>query len=196
MINSFNRAWIFSLALSFMTITGVLSAQDCTTVGNNLISNCSFETGALSPWTSAGTVVAQSPGGQQGSYFARLFTSSRIDQSFNLTAGVTYFYSFWYGVNAASSSANFQIRITSPITFVVGPTVLPNTGGGYVQVQGTFVVGTSGNYSIGFLSGSTPILNIDNVIVAAVPEPASLLLLGSMGSAVVGYGLKRARLRK
>lgn len=203
------KSWIRRIAclavFAFMTTSGSsLYAAFCDTGVNsgNLIGNCGFEnsTSGLQLWTVSGsanpsTTSPLAPNGdtQYAQLVVATGNTASIRQNMTLLSGVTYNVSFQY-LTTSISGASFDIR-DSTNAFVISPIVLSPTGASTWGVQtAQFTAGSNSPYTlfIGITSlGGTQILRVDNVIVTAVPEPASMLLLGSLCSAIAGYKYRR-----
>lgn len=194
-------------AVVAMTITaGSLEAAYCDTGANstNLIGNCGFETSPITAsWAISGSVTLyngtnppQAPNGDTRSAGISITSGvSSIKQNIvGLVAGTTYNVQFQY-LTGSVSGASFAVK--DSLNANVLSTILSATGPTTWSAVQTYQFTATSNipYNINFaLSGSSAaLLLVDNVIVSAVPvpEPSSMILLGSLCSAIVGYKYKR-----
>jgi hypothetical protein len=116
-------------------------------------------------------------------------TAGTIQSSaFNFTAGQTVTLSFSYGANGANRSA--EVSLGS----LLAPTAVNATQSTTFQVfTTTFYVASSTTASLRFTSLSLGVAGvvIDNVSITAVPEPAMLPALLTLGSVGGGLLLRR-----
>lgn len=202
------RSCAVILALVSIAGVGTLQAAVCDG-GGNLIGNCGFgdnTTGSLSLWTvTPGVVDTSNQAPVVDGFYARITgvgsgNANLTQQIQGIIGGMQYNYSFVYrggsNPNNPPDQSTFQI-FNSANTFNITQSLVFNTN--WVLVQGSFTAPSGSdlplfirfnqNNSFSFLATT----RIDNVIVTPVPEPASLLLLGSLCSAAVGYGWKRKK---
>lgn len=190
------------LALAGMMFTGgSLQAASCDTGANigNLIGNCGFEdsTTSLPLWTIGGLAANAVPSsaapvvdGQYAKLTSGNFVVTNLSQNIAVISGMTYNVSFQYlntpgnGIARVLDSAN---------TVIAGITVPSTAANAWNAANFQFTALSNSTYTLRFVVGTPNFstLLLDNVIVTAVPEPASMLLLGSLCSAVVGYKFKR-----
>jgi hypothetical protein len=180
----------------------------------NLVSNGDFETGTFSNWTANGAVAVltgsdyQPCCGTTGSpaelsnHFASFgagnvaINGTTIAQTFSTVAGQTYSYSFNYGaLGAGSEQLQFEV-ITGVSTQTLTAVANDNLHTVFQTATGSFVASSSTtNISFGDLgtladtSGTNVDFIIDNVSVAAVPEPSTwaMMILGFLGVGFVAY---------
>ena len=177
----------------------------------SIITNGDFETGTLSGWTATGNVLAvlsafsgfTDPAyGQYVALFNTADTSPTgvLSQTIATLAGQDYVLTFDYGVYGPTPSGQ-SLRAEADD----GATTLAFT-------SAITLSAATQTFSLAFtaISGSTTILftdfatndtisqdgALDNVSVAAVPEPATLTLLGIGAAAMIAGRRKRAGISK
>ncbi len=116
----FNNSWLLMVAL-LLALPGVLFAQNkqfpkdpgvampggpsnCDAVAGNLVANCGFETGMITPeWTWGGDMSftgvdgASAHSGLFGTFLGPVGTQGTFTQTLPTTAGGVYTLSFWLG---------------------------------------------------------------------------------------------------
>lgn len=214
-LTSLTRVGLFFATLVLMTgkptfLQADVYCESSAAVGN-LVQNCGFEAvdggGQLTNWAVSGGIASRvssvSPGPPtlDGSPFkgelndgASSVATTLTQTSISLLAGVTYNISFDYYITANT----FKFSILNGVTSLFSTGNLNNPGDNtFVRYTNTFTSLSNQVVSIVFetLQSQKPILYLDNVIVQPqsipVPEPATMILLGSLCSAVVGYKYKR-----
>ena|SRR5215472_10192784 len=177
------------------TAPGTDPPSICDAIAGNLVANCGFETGNFSSWTTtpaaAGSLFGVDGNPNSGT-FAAFFGATvppfvdTISQSIATIAGDAYTVSFFLA-NDGGGPALFDATFGST-------TLLDFTGTngfGYTQFTDT-VVATGSSTLLSFASYQVPaFFFLDDIsVVAAVPEPATLALLGG---ALVAFGVLRRR---
>ena len=179
-----------ALAIALIFCASSFADSVCDGIANNLVQNCGFESGINNSWSPVGS-FADSNNIHSGLNAAALATedpngttAATISQSLATVSGQTYQVSFW--VMTDRPSGTFSASWNGATMFSIGSGVI----GPYTLAQ--FAVTASGASSrLRFDAATVPpdpgedmTWFVDDVSVvaassAAVPEPSSLLLLGS-----------------
>ncbi len=161
-----------------------------------LLVNGDFETGALSPWYNArnfcsGTCISwnvNSNNPHSGSFSAMDEGNIEVRQDFSPTPGsMITNVSFWVNSDAGVDAVDFFYTDSSDEEFVVHPTANVWT------LEDVTSDVNAGKTLMGFsLWGSGPdhVTYLDDASITAVPEPGTLIMLGS-GIVAAAAGLRR-----
>ncbi|HWA82266.1 MAG TPA: DUF642 domain-containing protein [Fimbriimonadaceae bacterium] len=137
------------------------------------------------------------PAGDQFVYLASFVSHSQIAQTVDLTAGVSYSFSFLSAAFKGSygtsyGSVIYDIQDSSANSVFGGPqTIVTGDYADFSQFGNSFTASSTGAYTLTFdsIAGTAGI--IDDVQLNAVPEPASIVVLSCGALAIL-----RRRTRK
>ena len=180
-------------ALLFVGLIGGARTASAT----NIVLNPSFETSDFTDWSQSGNegfTDVTGCGGHGGCYYASfgpIGSVGYISQDLATTAGDSYDLSFWL---QSDGSYYNEADAYWDGNQIFGPTVLPAQDWTEYIFSGLLATGDTTTLTFGFQDD--PSYNhLDDIDVedngpAAVPEPASLFLLGT---GLVGVGLRQWR---
>jgi len=172
----------------------------CDAIPGNLVKNCGFETESFTGWTETPatsgsdlTVQNDAHSGNFAAFFGALTPEDTISQSIPTIAGDAYSVSFFL-MNQEGTPIGNQFNAMFGSTNLLS---LTDSGAfGFTEFTDT-VVATGSSTTLSFAAFQVPahfILDDVSVLpvtpVTAVPEPASLVLLGS---ALLVFGVTRRR---
>jgi len=181
--------------------------------GGNIVANGGFETGDLTSWTGgANWFVDVTAFGINGPHSGTDLAGSTcigapcvstptsfISQNLATVAAQTYSLTFWYDLGTCQGGCGaeeLKVLWDGGTVFDLSTTTSASTDPGWTQATVNGLVASTSSTPLEFIGRHDPAaLGLDDVVVdtsSAVPEPASMALLGSGLAALVV--LRRTRL--
>lgn len=177
--------WLLTLSCLFLyTGRPAAAASACATPGN-LVVNCGFETGSLSSWTvlgdqnGAGVDSFDAHTGTYGAYLAGFSISTDLRQTIRTIAGQEYAFNYFtaYQPSAIVRPNNIFYAQIQGVT-VPGSTLQNIVSQPWSSNGGFLFTAISSATQLDFLARDANFFfSLDDVSVAATPEPATLLLM-------------------
>ena len=185
------KKMILVAAMALLTISAQLGTANASPFVNG-----GFETGDFTGWTvdsiNNWAIVLNSGTQLAGNYEAQLGTYGTvgiISQAFDTTVGQDYKVSFWLANDSKDSTNVYQALWNGAAQNITA--LDPTLASGYTQYQFTATAAnTSAVIAFNFLNDPS-VFHLDNVDVAPVPEPGTLVLLSAGLFGLCVYGKRR-----
>jgi hypothetical protein len=174
------------LALIALAVVGVSAtgakADVCSAVAGNLVVNCGFESGNFTGWTQSGNTTNSGvgnfgPGPNSGNFdafFGPVAVPGFLSQTIVTTPGASYTVSFFLRNNNSAPPNSFSASFGGNLVTLTNNASFPYTPFTFSVVA----LGPSTNLQFSFQHDNSEWF-LDDVSVTAVPEPATMLLLGT-----------------